>query len=238
MEEDVVDGQAILHCLNCGGTFFQKNGINRISFETAKKLASEKQSSDVSTQDKLCPKDQTTLTPLPSKENIPPDVILFRCVTCEGVFASPDDLVIFKKAQEVKIDYFKLWGIPFASFKSIAVVSFLLFISVVSFTAILYLQKQNIYQIQAKDMIKNLFLTTSNQYLFVSFKTSLPVRSRIVFTNRTTSQTIEKIINSQPTTDHRLTTTDIKLGDEIYYQIILSDEKGRETKTEMKLLEL
>ena len=238
MEEDVVDGQAILHCPNCGGTFFQENGINRISLTAAQKLAAEKKVSEISIQDKLCPNDQTILIPFQSEESIPPDVILLHCPTCKGVFSYPNDLVIFKKAQAVKIDYFKVWGIPLPSIKSIAVLSIFLFVSIVSLTAYTYWQSRNIYFIQAQDMIKNLYITTTNRYLFVSFKTLLPLRSRVVFTDVTTNQTIDKTLNSRPATIHQLTTADVKFEDEIYYQIVLNDDKGRETRTEMKRLEI
>lgn len=238
MEEDVIDGQAILHCSNCGGTFFQENGINRISQATAEKLALDKKINEMSAADKLCPSDHTDLFPLRSEENIPQDVILFRCDSCHGIFTHPNDLVIFKKAQSIKIDYFKIWGIPLPSIKSIAVISLLLFVSVISLLTYSDWQRQNIYQIQAEDMIQKIFITTSNRYLFLSFKTLLPLKSRIIFTDLTTNQTVEKIMAGKIETFHQLTTADVNIEDEIYYQIILTDEKGRETKTDTKRLEI
>lgn len=238
MNADVIDEQAILHCLNCGGTFFEENGINRISFTTAQNLASDKKTSQISINDKHCPKDQTILIPLRSEENIPQDVILFRCDTCHGIFTYPNDLVIFKKAQEVKIDYFKIWGIPLPSIRSVAVLSFFLFLSVVSLMTYTYFQKQNIANIQAQELIKSLYLSTSNRYLFISFKTLLPLKSKVIFNDSSNNQTLEKEISGQPATFHQLTTSDVNIEDEIYYQIILTDEKGRETRTEMKRLEI
>lgn len=238
MEEDVIDGQAILHCSNCGGTFFQENGINRISLISSQSLASDKKINEISTADKLCPRDHTILVPLRSEESIPQDVILFRCDTCHGIFTHPNDLVIFKKAQSIKIDYFKIWGIPLPSIKSVAVISFLLFVSVISLITYSDWQRQNIYRIQAEDMIQKIFVTTSNRYLFISFKTLSPLKSRIIFTDLTTNQTVEKIMTGKMETFHQLTTADVNIEDEIYYQIILTDEKGRETKTEMKKLEI
>lgn len=238
MNEDVVDQQAILHCSNCGGTFFQENGINRISITAAEMLASDKKINAISNGDKLCPRDHIVLTALRSEESIPQDVILLRCDTCRGIFAQPNDLVIFKKAQSVKIDYFKIWGIPLPSIKSIAVMSFLLFVSVISLLTYSAWQKQNIYRIQAEDLVQNIFVTTSNRYLFISFKTLLPLRSRIIFTDTTTKQKIEKVISSKAATFHQLTTADVNIENDIYYQIILTDEKGRETKTEIKRLEV
>ncbi len=234
MDEFVEDNISLLHCPNCGGTFFAENGINRISFATAQNLASDKKVSQISTQDKLCPKDQTILVAFQSSESIPPDVTLLHCNTCQGIFAFPNDLVIFKKAQAAKIDYFKLWGIPLPSIKSIAVLSAFLFVSIVSLLAYSYWQKQNLNFIQAQDMIKNIYLTTSDRYLFISFKTLVPLRSRITFTDATTNQTIEKNISGEPSTFHQLTTADVNIKDTIYYQIILTDEKGWVTKWDIK----
>ena len=99
-------------------------------------------------------------------------------------------------------------------------------------------QRQNIYRIQAEDMIQKIFVTISNRYLFISFKTLSPLKSRIIFTDLTTNQTVEKIVTGKMETFHQLTTADVNIEDEIYYQIILTDEKERETKTEMKRLEM
>src|SRR3989344_5574915 len=166
MEADVVDDQAIIHCPSCGGTFFAENGINRISNTTAQKLATDKKNNQILTGDKDCPKDNTLLKHLKQEESIPQDVILLRCNTCQGIFAHPNDLVIFKKAQSVKIDYFKIWGIPLPSIKSIAAISLLLFVSVISLMTYSGWQRQNIYRIQAEDLIQKIFVTTSNRYLF------------------------------------------------------------------------
>ena len=114
----------------------------------------------------------------------------------------------------------------------------MLFVSVLSLTVYTYFQRQNIYFIQASDQIKNIYITSANRYLFISFKTVLPLRSHIVFTDVTTNQTVEKILSSKPATLHLLTTGDINIDDEIYYQIVLTDVNGAETKTEIKRLEL
>src|SRR3989338_728169 len=239
MEADVVDDQAILHCPSCGGTFFAENGINRISNTTAQKLAADKKNNQILTGDKVCPNDNTLLKPLKQEESIPQDVILLRCNTCQGIFAHPNDLVIFKKAQSVKIDYFKIWGIPLPSIKSVAVLSILLFSSIVSLMTYFYWQRRDLSTyIQAQDLIKNFYLSSSERYLFISFKTLIPLKSRVVFSDTTSNQEVEKEINGQLQTFHQLTTADVNLENEILYQIILQDQKGREIQTGIKKLEL
>ncbi len=125
----VADNQNILHCPNCGGSFFEENGINRITVETAQKLAEDKTSDEVSGTEKKCPKDQTSLKPIftdynrfqPISAPFPTDVTLLRCPKCQGIFAYPDDLIKFKQAQIAKIEYFKLWNIPLPSLKSVII---------------------------------------------------------------------------------------------------------------------
>lgn len=238
MNDDVIDGQMILHCQNCGGTFFQDNGINRISLASAQRLAYDKKMNEIFSHDKPCPKDQTMLIPIQAEESIPPNTVLLRCTTCQGVFAYPNDLVIFKKAQAVKIDYFKIWGIPLPSIRSVAVLSVFLFVSLISLATYTIWQKQNISNIQAYELIKNTYITSSNRYLFIYFKTVIPLKSRIIFTDLTANKISEKIIKGEPSSYHQLTTADINLDDEILYEIILTDAKGRETRTEVERLKL
>lgn len=238
LNEDVVDNQNILHCPNCGGTFFQENGINRITLESAQNLATDLKTNIISDIDKTCPKDQTIILPFRSDESIPQDVTLLHCTTCKGIFAFPNDLLIFKKAQNAKIDYFKLWNIPLPSIKSVAVLSVILFVSILSLAAYTYFQKQNIYFIQAQDQIKNIYITSSNRYLLISFKTIVPLKSRVIFTDKTSNQITEKVISPNPVTMHLLSTGDINLEDEVYYQIVLTDKNGAESRTEIKKLEI
>ncbi|OGK18785.1 hypothetical protein A2866_01985 [Candidatus Roizmanbacteria bacterium RIFCSPHIGHO2_01_FULL_39_8] len=239
MEEQVIEDQAILHCTNCGGTFFEENGINRISYNDAKLLANDKNFEQITIlSEKHCPRDHSLLTPYESKETIPPDVTLLECLRCRGIFVSANDLIFFKKAIGAKIDYFKLWGIPLPSVRAVAVLSVLFFVAVGSFTAFSLWQQQNVSSIQAEDLVRNLYITSSNHYLLISFRTAVPMKSKVIFTDRTTGQTIEKEIKTEPTDYHIVTTGDLDLADELYYQLVLTDSKGNVTKTEVKKLPL
>ena len=107
-----------------------------------------------------------------------------------------------------------------------------------SLTVYSFLQRQNLYFIQAQDQIKNIYITTANRYLFIYFKTVNPIRTRIIFNDATTQQTIEKTISDKPATLHMLTTGDVNIDDEIYYQIVLIDKEGLQTRTELQKLEI
>ncbi len=234
------DKQVLLHCTNCGCSFFDQNVINRITPQTTEQLSKDRQISEISSKQKFCPRDQSPLKPFES-EAIPPNVTLLQCEKCKGIFVYPEDLVQFKKAQQVKVDYFKLWNIPFPSIYTIAVLSAIIFISVLSFTTFVYWQGQNISNIQATDLIKNLYITISNRYLFVSFKTQFQYSAKFSYEDKTINTSGEKNFYSQPSNNgfiYQLTTGDINLKDEVYYQIILTDKNGNVAKMELKRLEI
>jgi len=235
------DNQPILHCSNCGGSFFEENGINRISQETASFLSLEKQTDDISAQEKKCPKDQSVLKPIltdSTDQPFPSDVTLLQCSTCKGIYVFPEDLMTFKKAQDIKVNYFKIWGMPLPSLRSVVVLSFVAFISATVFFRFLLYQNGFLGQTQARDLIKQISFSKSGRYGFISFKTTLPLRSSIVITNAKTGATITKQISAKPAVLHYITITHILFTDPLTYHIVLVDEKGKEVKTEERKLEI
>lgn len=236
MDYVTADNQAVLHCGNCGGSFFSENAINRVSITSAEKLAADKKTDEISGKNKLCPKDGSALTSIQNPETVPQDVTLLRCPSCRGIFVFPDDLVKFKQAQVVKIKFFKLWHKPLPSLQAVLVLSFVGIISLVVISRFNTFINQFSYRASASDLIKKIYISKSGRYLFLSFKTKTPFKSEIIFDDKTTGIKIKKIISQEPTTFHYLTTGDVNSEDEIFYQIILTDEKGKEIKTERKKL--
>ncbi len=239
----IADDQKILHCSNCGGSFFEENGINKITLNTAQTLAEDKKSDEISSNEKKCPKDQTLLKPiLPNcnqshqiSSHISDDITLLHCQKCRGIFAYPDDLISLKKTQVAKIEYYKHWQLPLNLLKK----TIILGVGALIFTAVIvnytYFQKA-LNQANASDLIKKLYLSRSANYLFLFFKTEKPFRSKVIFQDATDKKIIKKILSPQPKTIHQLTTTEINLENDIYYQIVLTQENGLEIKTEVKRL--
>jgi len=232
-----LDNQIVRHCGHCGASFFEENSINRISADSAEKLAADRETSIIIGRQKLCPKDQTPLSQVTAQESIPDTVSLFRCDNCRGVFSYADDLVNFKKAQTVKVDYFRLWNKPLPSLKAVLVFSVLAFFTAVTiFTGVS--NQKNITQSQAKDLIGKITVSSSNRYLFLTFTTSIPVKTEIRFTNKTTGESFSQAISGDLKTIHILTTDKINFKDEYYYKITLTDGKGKKILTEEKKLQL
>lgn len=231
-----LDNQIILHCVNCGGSFFEQNSINRISSESAFKLSQDKTSDEVSGQAKFCPKDKTLLNGMQNDQSIPSEVTLLQCSKCKGVFVYPDDLMKFKKAQEAKISYFKIWNLPLPSIRAIVVLSFIAFISAAAFSRLVFFQSGSA-PTQASNVVKKVYVSSSGRYVFISFKTELPFRSEIVFKKQNGTE-VKKQISAKKTTLHYITITDISLSESTTYHIILADDLGKTIQTEEQKLEL
>lgn len=232
-----LDGQHILHCGNCGVSFFEENSINRISVSSAKILADDKQNDEILGQEKHCPKDKTVLQTMKS-DSIPDNITLLSCKQCRGVFAFADDLLRFKQAQTTKISYFKLWNKPLPSLKSVLVLSLILFLSVTAFSLSNRVGNRVTNQIQADEMVSRVNFLVSGRFLFISFKTNVPFTSAIVIADRETNTKTTLIINKIPSTLHVLTIDNTYSQGVFSYQLILTDEKNKAVVTKEKPLQI
>jgi len=236
MRKNNIDNQTVYHCDKCGGSFFEENGINRISENSANALSLDKQNEEISGSEKHCPKDNTLLKTISNEKNIPSTITLLQCSLCKGIFAYPDDLIKFKLAQNAKLNYFKAWDIPLPSLQSILVLTFVGIISIAGFSSYMYLQKGSVQQSQAQDMIKKINISRKGEYLFISFNTALPYKSTIFFRDSVTGKTTNKIISGQPSLIHYVITSEINFDNTVYYQIVLEDKEKNKLETEEKRL--
>lgn len=229
-----LDNQIIRHCSHCGASFFEENGLEKISLESAQKLSANRQTSIILGQQKLCPIDQTPFVQKSNQITMPENTTIFHCPKCQGVFLFPEDLINLKQKQIIKLNYDKRVSVS-PVLKTAMVFSFvgLLVAGVVSFGN---MNNKKVTSTQAKDLIGQINISTSNRYLFVSFTTSLPMKSEIKFSNNT-GENITLTINSATKTTHLITTDQINLKENHLYQITLTDEKGRKIVTEKKILE-
>lgn len=232
------DNQEVLHCPQCSGSFFELNGINRVSLKSARILALEQIEGEVPKVNatKLCPKDESPLYLITSNPAIPQHVSLFECESCKGVFAMPQDLINFKRAQTIKIDFFKLWNRPMPSVKAVLVLSSFIFI----FASILATQlpRTQTTSTQASDVIKNIFITGTEDQLYIYFSTQEMFTSRLILTNTLTGNTHIQIISDALTTAHSTTINNIDLTARYTYHIILTDRNGKEVRTEEQKIEI
>ncbi len=99
----------------------------------------------------ICPQCEELLI-MTHGDNIPQDVQTWKCPNDHGYFFPKGELFKFKKAQEAKINYFKLWNIPLPSVASVLLAAFIFFI--VSLSLVNIGQRQ-IYQLQAQNILKS-----------------------------------------------------------------------------------
>ncbi len=201
------------------------------------RLAADRKNDEISGDQKRCPKDGSRLLAILNDEAIPHEVTLLRCQSCHGIFAYPEDLVRFKKAQSAKVDYYKMWQTPLSSLRTVIVLTFIMVISAGLYFTYNTVQNNTARRLQAADQIKNMEITSSGRFLFMTFQTNTAVRSQIILNDKTINKTIVKNIADKPTKTHVFTTTELNLADGITYQIALYSQNGTTVKTaERKLV--
>lgn len=231
-----LDNQAIFHCDNCGATFFDENGINRVTLLSALQLAKAKKTEEISGEQKRCPKHHRSLEMITNDPAVPPGVTLLRCPMCHGIFAYADDLLAFKRAQNAKVDYYKMWQTPFSSLRNVVVLSFVVLVSAGIYFSYNAVQNNTARQLQASDLIKNVDIRSSGRFLFLTFQTNTAVRSQIVFNDRTIDRQIVRNVSDELTKTHVFSTTELNLGDEITYQILTYSKSGGVIKSSERKL--
>ena len=236
LTEMTLDNQHVLHCLSCGGSFFEENGVNRISIESAEKLSTGGGEERKNASPNFCPRDHAALLPLYDDETIPQGLEFFRCAKCHGVFALPKDLITFKRAQIAKVEYFRLWSRPIPSLHAVLVFSFLLVVSAASYGMLTNISKQGSTATRASEIVERTTIIKSGRYTLVSFHTTLPYRSEILLINKATGAQTIKEVAKEPTLSHIVTLTDVDPDQEYFYKIRLTDGAGKVTETEEKKL--
>ncbi len=236
MKSDYYDNQYVSHCASCGASFFEENGINRITFDTALKLSAEKYQNLISPKDKVCPKDFSPLSPLSNTQAVPSNVILFLCPSCSGVFTYANDLLKFKKAQGAKIDYYKTWDKPFATIHSVLVVFIILVLAGTTYLTFSTIQNRSTIRSEASDLFKTLSIIKSGRYILLGFRTNTPLKSQIIITNTKSRKSITKDVSKEVSTIHQVVLTELLENEQYTYQFVLTDKEGKSLRTGVKKL--
>jgi DNA-directed RNA polymerase subunit M/transcription elongation factor TFIIS len=211
-----VDNEIVLHCSTCGSSFFDKNGINKITVSSARLLTEEAQGQYVLGNQKICPKDKSILLEKVDS-SLPKNTILLECPSCEGVFAYPDDLLKYKgvkASQPLSAASFKLLPAPKSLFMlaSFAVLTVAVLLNTGSFST----------NTRAEKVIGKVYLSTSGSLLSVSFKTDVTETSTIVFYDENKKETGKYIISSEPKTVHVGTIRGFDKNRDAFYAIQFS----------------
>ncbi|HSV95286.1 MAG TPA: hypothetical protein VLH94_04955 [Spirochaetia bacterium] len=228
---DTTDGQTqtINECLNCGGHFIPPYIANFLSVETAKNIDSVlPKSKIVPATHPVCPQCGQVMSSI-KDDAVPETVTVFTCPNNHGDFFPKGQLLSFKKAQQAKIYYHKLWGIPLKSAFAIIIPLIIAFtaISVIP-TIIKQIGTSQESRVKAGDILTAPLITpVSSTQVLISFSTKNPVIASIRFT-----EGLDKTFTLSETaqTNHLLSVDSLTSGT-LYKYVITLNISGKTTTT-------
>lgn len=158
-------------------------------------------------------------------DNIPDGVSVFDCPVHHGYFFPTGQLAAFKKAQQTKIEYHKLWHIPMSNVTSVLLGGLILLILTggiaATFTA---LQQKQITQSQAQQILTGhaVYSATDHSAVLVTAATSVEATVTI---HIPALDNLTVLMITEDHRIHRLTIPNIQSGFYIYYFTITVNEK-------------
>jgi hypothetical protein len=229
---DTTDGQTqtINECLNCGGHFLPPYLANFLSTETAKNVDSVlPKSKTVPATGPVCPKCGQTMSSI-KDDSVPETVTVFTCPNNHGDFFPKGQLLSFKKAQQAKIYYHKLWGIPLKSAFAVIIPLVIVFTAIAVIpTVVKQFGLSQESRVKAGDILTAPSITpVSNTQVLISFSTKSPAIAQIRFTEGLNQTfTISQVAQSS----HLLGVDGLAPGT-LYKYVIILNIKGKLTTTD------
>jgi len=219
----------IEYCSSCGGYFLDQWEANRIPFEEVLLLASKLPKpikSDIFGGSNLCPHCFIPLEVL-HHASIPNNCIVKYCSQCHGNWFQRGQLLIFKRAQRARVEYFKAWNIPISSvFQVLLPLLILVFVGTSIPVTVYLVQKNQEERTMASEYIKSVsVIKTSWKEIILTFSTSKPFSSELEY--GTGNFNMKRIpISPVSTTIHQIKLANIPDG-KYQYKIILRSDEGR-----------
>ncbi len=224
-----IDGKekTVYECLDCGGHFIENFLVNFISTETAHNIDSvlPKKHNQINQSIKCLHCGQTMFS---IKENIPQTVTVYNCPNSHGDFFPKGQLLLFKKAQDAKINYHKLWGIPLKTAFAVIIPLFILFTSVTVLPNLIQqIENTKETRIKASELTSTPLITPlSDTQVLISFSTTNQVVTKIIFTS---GKEGEYFVSESPDSNHILQLDNLSPSTKYTYRIII-DPLGRNIK--------
>ncbi len=208
-ENEVVttDGQkaVIYECFNCGGHYLPSLLANFIPQSTALNLDSitPKNISPVS-HVLNCPQCQAVMINI-KDDSVPRGVEIYACPENHGHFFGSHQLFAFKRAQETKLKYHELWGIPLKSIFAVLLPVLAVFTAVSLIPLTLgQIQQSQENRSKASSVVSNPLVSPVNpNEVVISFTTPVAANVKIDLTTPTGPRTFPGA--STPQTTHVIT---------------------------------
>jgi hypothetical protein len=107
-----VDGRDVLRCMRCGGVFGLAETINLITNDDVTGWAHIVGVGRLASYEGRCPIDKAMLVKYEG-ESVPEGLLVKKCEGCGRWWFPGNNLIKYKEAQGVKLNYYRLWGMPF-----------------------------------------------------------------------------------------------------------------------------
>lgn len=231
LEIETSDGHihSIEECLNCGGHLLEPYLANFLTLETARNVDSIlPKSHAIPTASPVCSK-CGQLMPGIKDDSVPETVTVYTCPNGHGDFFPKGQLLLFKNAQQSKIYYHKLWGIPLRSAFAVLIPILVIF----SFATLLpsILEQVSTTQetrIKASEILTPPLITPlSSTQILISFSTRKMAKTSLRFTE---GQAKTLSVSDIPQTNHLISLEDLTPGT-LYKYVLVIDTGGRTVTT-------
>lgn len=142
-------------------------------------------------------------------ENVPQHVGVWKCPNNHGYFFPQAQLFAFKKAQEAKLSYFKLWNIPLPQVSSVLLATIALIVTVGLVTT--YLKRQQTTLLEAQQIVQYQEAFVSGQSAIIVLTTSSPTEVTLHIGE------YEQVMQTKDNLFHTLFLTNLASGTYEYY---------------------
>jgi len=156
---------------------------------------------------------------------VPQTVTVYTCPNNHGDFFPKNQLLLFKEAQQSKIYYHKLWGIPLRSAFAVLIPILVIF----SFATLLpsILEQVTTTQetrVKASELLTSPLITPiSSTQVLISFSTQKPAKTTLKFTE---GLSMSFDVSATPQTNHLVSIESLSPST-IYKYVIVIDTNGR-----------
>ncbi|KKT39838.1 hypothetical protein A3K29_00650 [Candidatus Collierbacteria bacterium RIFOXYB2_FULL_46_14] len=222
-------GHSIEECLNCGGHFIESYLANFLTLETTRNVDSIiPKSRAIPDTNPVCPKCGQPMSGI-KDDSVPQTVTVFSCPNNHGDFFPKNQLYLFKQAQQSKIYFHKLWGIPLKSAFAVLIPILVIFSLATLLPSILeQATTTQETRIKASEILTPPLITPiSSTQVLISFSTQKPAKTSVRFTEGLTKTLI---VSTVPQTSHLLSIEDLSPGT-LFKYIIIIDTDGKPVST-------
>jgi sorbitol-specific phosphotransferase system component IIC len=183
---NTTDGQitSIEECHNCGGHFLPPILVNFITTNTARNIDSIiPKATSIPIASPTCPHCHQNMSSI-KDDSVPETVTVFSCPNNHGDFYPKNQLLLFKKAQDAKINYHKLWGIPLKSAFAVILPVLVIFTAITVIPNLIgQMQLNQENRVKAGEILTQPLITPiSATEVLISFSTKNSVKTSITFT--------------------------------------------------------